>query len=76
MNTARRVLQFPVALVMAAYYTLTAIVNPIVRPIARALAKLRLLVTLRSAIERLGPYASLVLLAVLNRPGFTGGCLV
>ena len=61
---ARRILQFPVAIVMAIYYTLTAITGPIVRPIARALAKLHILSALRSAIERLGPYPSLVSLAV------------
>ena len=63
-NVARRILQFPIAIVMAAYYTLTAIVGPVVRPIGRALAKLRVAQALRSAIERLGPYWSLVLLVV------------
>lgn len=60
----RHVLQFPVAIVMAAYYALTAVIEPIVTPIARMLARLRVLAKLRAAIERLGPYPSLILLAV------------
>ena len=60
----RHIIQFPVAIVMATYYVLTAIVGPIVRPIARALAKLHILQALHSAVEKLGPYSSLVVLAV------------
>lgn len=60
----RRGIQSPVAAVMAAYYLLTAIVSPIIKPIVRGLVKLRLIQTLRERIDRLGPYPSLLLLAV------------
>ena len=60
----RRIFQFPVALIMATYYLLTAIVRPIIRPIVRLLAELRIFKTLRQAIEKLGPYPSLILLAL------------
>ena len=60
----RRVLQFPVAIVMAAFYILRAIVRPVVRPTARFLIKLRMFAKLRGAIEALGPYSSLLFLLV------------
>ena len=60
----RRILQFPVAIVLACYYLLRAIVRPVVRPLALFLIELRIFRTLRGAIERIGPYPSLVLLIV------------
>lgn len=59
-----RLLQFPVATIIGAYYLLTAAVRPIARPISRGLAKLKILAPVREAIERLGPYPSLLLLLV------------
>ena len=60
----QRAFQFPVAIVMAAYYLLTTIVRPIIKPIMRSLARLRMLQILRVGIENLGPYPSLILLLV------------
>ena len=60
----REVLELPLAAAVAGYVLLSEVVGPLVAPLARALGRLRLLVRLREGIERLGPYTSLILLAV------------
>lgn len=60
----RRVLQLPVAFIMASYYVLQAVVRPVIKPLARWLAGLRMFEAMRGAIEKLAPYPSLILLIV------------
>ena len=60
----RQALRIPVVVIMAAYYALTAIIGPIVDPVARALAGIRAFAVLRGSLERLGPYSSLAILVI------------
>lgn len=60
----RRLLQIPVALVIAGYFVLTAFVRPIIAPIVRSFSGLWIFTSLRQAIKSLGPYPSLILLIV------------
>ena len=60
----RRALQVPVVAIMAAYYSLTAIIGPVVDPVARVLAGIRAFAVLRGSLERLGPYSSVGILVI------------
>jgi hypothetical protein len=59
-----RILMVPATLAVAAYLLLSDLIGPVLAPVIRWLAGLRLFVRLRSLLEALTPYQALVVLAV------------
>ena len=63
-RVVRRILTLPAAIAVAAYLLLSDLIGPVLAPVIRWLAGLRLFVRLRSVLEVLTPYQALVVLAV------------
>ncbi|MET0744004.1 MAG: hypothetical protein ABWY78_11590 [Microvirga sp.] len=64
LRIVRRILTLPAAVAVAAYLLLSDLVGPVLAPVIRWLAGLRLFVKLRDLLEALTPYQALVVLAV------------